>query len=184
MSFAQLKQARSARQADHTHSKTATKIETMPAYDVSNKETSSDSDAIVTGPIENTATVPAAAASPPAQLRNVETPKKSILESNISDVEPPASLDTFVEGLDQRHGLYSVVPLHLFVKRTDHAGRGVFASDHVKAGGLLFETSLHASVLSTPRLAGLCSACYSAAAPQKTLKRCTRCQIVHYCSSV
>jgi hypothetical protein len=184
MSFAQLKQARSARQADHIHSTTAVNIVPMLAYDEPNKETPSDADATAVRPVENTVTVSVDASSPLAQPRAVETSKKSTLESNIPDAETPASLDTFVEGLDQRHGLYSVVPLHLLVKRTDHAGRGVFASDHVKAGTWLFETLLHASVLSTPRLVGLCSACYSAAAPQKTLKRCTRCQVVHYCSSV
>jgi hypothetical protein len=190
MSFAQLKGTRLARQSGAVRS-----ISTRPqtplgvsdassekTHDVASESAQSDTPARQLDVVEESPGLGSSAFSgTPARD---DDPDKDALETSKISAHSSASLDSSIEGLDDRRGLYAVIPSHFYVKETRYAGRGVFVSRDVRAGSVLFDTALHAAVLSTPRLAALCSTCCAPATPARTLKRCSRCQIVHYCSPV
>lgn len=97
--------------------------------------------------------------------------------------------------------LYAKLSSTLDVRESPMTGRGIWTNVHVKAGkqparGIIVIHSLtsyigttlvllkpHVHVLSTRNLELYCSACTSPA-PQTGLKRCTKCRVIWYCSSV
>jgi hypothetical protein len=190
MSFAQLKETRLARQSGALRS-ISTELPTPvgvsdalseKTHEVTSELAQSETPARQLDVVEESPGLGSSASSgTPARD---DDPDKDALETSKISAHSSASLDSSIEGLDDRRGLYAVIASHLYVKETRYPGRGVFVSRDVRAGSVLFDTALHASVLSTPRLAALCSTCCAPATPARTLKRCSRCQIVHYCSPV
>jgi hypothetical protein len=199
MSFAQLKQARSARQAKSAVPSTCATLQKSPDADNLANDSAPEQRASTSSATSSPSVNAAVKADESNSLEKVasidDTNKTSdtsldastaseTLSTSATSTSQAPSLDTFIDGLDSRNDLYAILPPHLFIKRSNYAGRGVFTSKSIKASSQLFTTPLHASVLSTPHLAAYCSACYSIATPDKTLKRCARCQVVHYCSPV
>jgi hypothetical protein len=64
-----------------------------------------------------------------------ESPREDALYfTHDENSEPTSDLSSFIEGLDERNGLYDAIPPNLYIKKTEYAGRGVFASKPIRAG--------------------------------------------------
>jgi hypothetical protein len=181
MSFAQLKQGRLARQVVSFSSSVKKETRSLP-IDLSLREAVLEVSGSEAENAVDLANIPAP--EDPEIVREEQAHTIAIKDGSCSVLDSVSSIESFAEGLDERNGLHAVIPSTLFVKQTGYAGRGVFSSQHIKSGSTVFDTPLHASVLSTPHLPAFCSLCYAPATSDKVLKRCARCQVSHYCSSV
>ncbi|KAL6299437.1 hypothetical protein BKA93DRAFT_742312 [Sparassis latifolia] len=91
----------------------------------------------------------------------------------------PAGTSDGCEVVDLK-GLHQSLPSYLEIRKTDRAGRGVYAKNASKTGSVLFFRKPHVSVLSTSCIDTHCSSCCEPA-PDSGLRRCTRCRSVWYC---
>jgi len=84
---------------------------------------------------------------------------------------------------------------HAYVAKSSVAGSGLFASQDIAAGDLIFSLARPAvAALDTKNLGNACANCFASAADpsvlhgeaniQVTVKACTGCKIVKYCSKV
>lgn len=80
--------------------------------------------------------------------------------------------------------VYSDLDERLFeICETPDAGRSLFAKKAVKAGTVLLQVDPHVAILDKAHLPLLCSGCMLDK-PEITLKRCSICKAVFYCSEV
>jgi len=84
---------------------------------------------------------------------------------------------------------------HAYVAKSSVAGSGLFASQDIAAGDLIFTLARPAvAALDTKNLGNVCANCFASAADpsilhgeaniQVTVKACTGCKILKYCSKV
>ncbi|KZS97133.1 SET domain-containing protein [Sistotremastrum niveocremeum HHB9708] len=75
------------------------------------------------------------------------------------------------------------LPISVEVRQSSHDGRGIWAKQKIKRGTPVISLKPYVSVLSTPNLASYCSKCFSPNEEGKSLKRCSKCRVLHYCSA-
>ena len=166
-SFQSLKNARTARQKNSSSSINRTDISTA---DVS-APASTASDIEVT----KTTVQPK-----PTSSSNQEKPELS--------VQPTTTHPN--ENDNDENTQYSTQLKGLIIRTTKQSGRGIYAQKPFKAGTSLLKPVPAVSALSTGELPNYCSSCFlsphelSVGGSRHALKRCTGCQVVHYCSTV
>ena len=69
------------------------------------------------------------------------------------------------------------------IRQTPHAGRTLVATSALRPGQVAHACTPHVHVLSSVHLDVFCTTCTLPAAPSAALKRCSKCSVVHYCSS-
>ena len=69
------------------------------------------------------------------------------------------------------------------IRETKDAGRSLFARKAFKAGSILLQVDPHVAILDKAHLPILCSKCMLDQ-PEVTLRRCSSCKVVYYCSEV
>ena len=69
------------------------------------------------------------------------------------------------------------------IRDTKDAGRSLFARKTFKAGAILLQVDPHVAILDKAHLPILCSKCMLDQ-PEVTLRRCSSCKVVYYCSEV
>ncbi|KAJ7190687.1 hypothetical protein GGX14DRAFT_603642 [Mycena pura] len=80
---------------------------------------------------------------------------------------------------EQPAATYQSIPDDLAIRTSSASGRGLWMTRKCAPGQVLFVVKPHAAALSNDRLGSYCSQCFAPDA----LKRCTRCQAIHYCDS-
>ncbi|KIJ28651.1 hypothetical protein M422DRAFT_189461, partial [Sphaerobolus stellatus SS14] len=81
-------------------------------------------------------------------------------------------------------GLYVDLPSDLEIRSDNVKGRGVYAKKSFKRGTVLLAQRPYIISISTPNLSSYCSYCAVPSKSESSLKRCTKCKVVWYCSSV
>ncbi|KAK4689455.1 hypothetical protein P7C73_g669, partial [Tremellales sp. Uapishka_1] len=126
-------------------------------------------------------------ASQASQLPISTTSQKDIA------VEEAQIPESEVDKNDLNREIYGEDLGDLVVRSTEDRGRGLYVppSRSCKAGSSLLQVKPVVSVLSTPHLSKRCSTCFlspselsiATNSPPPTLKRCTGCKVLHYCSA-
>ncbi|KAF5336582.1 hypothetical protein D9611_006638 [Ephemerocybe angulata] len=80
-------------------------------------------------------------------------------------------------------GLFSVIPQSLEIKESTETGRSLYSTTIFKPGDILFSVKPHVAALSISHLDRYCSSCFGEG-DSSSLKRCTGCKTVMYCSPV
>ncbi|KAF8579649.1 SET domain-containing protein [Ramaria rubella] len=79
--------------------------------------------------------------------------------------------------------MYNNLPPSLEIRQGSIKGRGIWSKQAFRKGNVLLTLQPHVSVLSTPNLPDHCSLCASRSQNKNSLKRCTKCKTIWYCSS-
>ncbi|KLO09410.1 SET domain-containing protein [Schizopora paradoxa] len=93
---------------------------------------------------------------------------------------PRAAHETSISQVDG--ALYAELPNNLVILKTEDRGRGIWTTQDVKAGTVLFSIRPHVHVLSRSQLTSFCTSCCTPNS-STALKKCTKCRVVHYCSA-
>lgn len=99
-----------------------------------------------------------------------------------SSLKPSGTGLTIEESTLAHAPLYGTLPPSVDVRANQETGRGIYAKERFKKGGVVFGSKPPIYVLSTKNLEHFCSSCI-APAPTSGLKRCTLCKNLWYCNA-
>ncbi|KAF8268346.1 SET domain-containing protein [Lactarius quietus] len=103
--------------------------------------------------------------------------------SHVGSSSDPSGTDpTKEESTLEQEPLYGTLPHSVDVQTSEGKGRGIYAKERFKKGGVVFGSKPPIYVLSTKNLEHFCSSCI-APAPPSGLKRCTLCKNLWYCNA-
>ncbi|KAI8052292.1 hypothetical protein BDF22DRAFT_687497 [Syncephalis plumigaleata] len=118
----------------------------------------------------------------PRQTRKKQTNKQydaaGISTRATSDNETKSTVDSEDTALAALIARISSVPVTL--KRESNKGRCVYADAPITAGTVVMSECAIAAAVSTDKIADYCSYCFRG---NSSLRRCTGCQLLHYCNT-
>ncbi|KAJ3553381.1 hypothetical protein NM688_g3643 [Phlebia brevispora] len=116
---------------------------------------------------------------------NISSPAPDITDVGVA-ASPRNAMNLPSPGVDTTEPVVNLlvrgIPDTLEVRKSAESGRGLYAKDSFGVGSVLISLRPRVAVLSINNLDNHCSWC-SNPAPDRGLKRCTRCRTVYYCDS-